>query len=97
MKDSTVSVRVESEIKEQAEEILSKLGISVSTLINSLYRQVIIKQGVPFEVNLAPRPKALGEYTKEELIALFEESSRQIERGEVYPAEEFFDELMKGL
>ena len=48
-------------------------------------------------MNLAPRPKALGEYTKEELIALFEESSRQIERGEVYPAEEFFDELMKGL
>ena len=66
MKDSTVSVRVDSELKEQAEEILKQLGISVSTLINSLYKQVVIKQGVPFDITLAPKPKALEDYTHEE-------------------------------
>ena len=95
MKDSTVSVRVESEVKEQAEEILKQLGIPVSVMINALYRQVVIKRGVPFDMTLASRPKALDEYTKEELDEMLEESYRQAQRGEVYPAEEVFEELKK--
>ena len=41
MKDSTVSARVESNVKLEAEDILQKLGIPVSVVINSLYRQII--------------------------------------------------------
>ena len=41
IKSANVSVRVEPEIKKQAEEIMSKLGIPVSTAINMLYRQII--------------------------------------------------------
>ena len=41
LKDSTVSARVETDIKLEAEEILQKLGIPVSVVINSLYRQII--------------------------------------------------------
>lgn len=96
MKNSTVSVRVDSELKEQAESILKNLGIPVSTLITSLYRQVIIKQGVPFDITLAPKPKALDQYTNEELAARFQESFRQIERGEVYSVDEVFERLKRG-
>lgn len=41
-KSSNVMARVEPEIKEQAESILSQLGLPVSVLINSLYRQIIM-------------------------------------------------------
>ena len=42
-KSSNVMARVEPEIKEQAESILSQLGLPVSVLINSLYRQIIMR------------------------------------------------------
>ena len=41
MKDSTVSARVENTKKTEAEDILQKLGVPVSVVINSLYRQII--------------------------------------------------------
>ena len=41
-KSSNVMARVEPEIKEQAEGILAQLGLPVSVVINSLYRQIIM-------------------------------------------------------
>ena len=38
MKDATVSARVEYDVKSEAEEILQKLGVPVSVVINSLYK-----------------------------------------------------------
>lgn len=35
LKDSTVSAHVETDIKQEAEDILQKLGIPVSVVINS--------------------------------------------------------------
>lgn len=95
MKDSTVSVRIDKELKEQAEKIFKELGISVSTAFTLFYKQVVLSNGIPFELTLPKRPKALEEYSNEELTAKFEESSRQIERGEVYSVDEVFDRLMK--
>ena len=48
IKSSNVTARVEPEIKEQAEEILAQLGISVSSGINMFYRQIILWRGLPF-------------------------------------------------
>ena len=36
MKDATVSARVEYDVKTEAEDILQKLGVPVSVVINSL-------------------------------------------------------------
>ena len=48
MKDATVSARVECDVKNEAEAILQQLGIPTSVVINSLYRQIIYRHGVPF-------------------------------------------------
>ena len=45
MKDSTVSARVENNIKLEAEDILQKLGIPVSVVINSLIVRSFIIMG----------------------------------------------------
>ena len=66
MKDATVSARVEYDIKTEAESILEKLGIPVSVVINSLYRQIIYKHGIPFSLTIPADPKTLDIMTDEE-------------------------------
>ena len=55
-KTSNVTARVEPEVKEQAETILSDLGIPVSTAINIFYRQIVLWNGLPF-LQRGPNPE----------------------------------------
>lgn len=53
-KSSSIYTRVEPEIKEQAEQILSKLGIPVASAVNLFLHQVVLRKGIPFSVCLPP-------------------------------------------
>ena len=59
-KTSNVYARIEPETKEQAEAILSKLGIPSSVAINMFYNQIILNNGLPFDVKI-PSNKILNE------------------------------------
>ena len=67
MKDATVSARVENDVKNEAEEILRRLGIPVSVVINSLYRQIIIRRGVPFSLTIPQEPQTMDVLSEEAL------------------------------
>lgn len=97
MKDSTVSARVEYAVKIEAKEILRQLGIPVSVVINSLYRQIIYKNVIPFALTIPTRPKALDEYTKEELDEKLMRGYKEALAGQGEPFEAVFDELERGL
>ena len=97
MKDSTVSARVENNIKNEAEDILQQLGIPVSVVINSLYRQIIYTRGIPFSLTVPPIPKTMDTLTDTELNAKLEHSYQQSLRGEGRPFNEVFDELERSL
>lgn len=63
---STVYARIDTEIKENAESILSQLGISPSSAIQMFYSQIVLKRGIPFELRLPSRkPTAIGGMTRE--------------------------------
>jgi len=65
---SNVFARVEPEIKEQAEQVLSQLGIPMSNAIGLFLRQVIMQRGIPFDMKLPPKnPLALGALTPAQL------------------------------
>ena len=51
-KSANLYARIEPEVKEQAEAILSALGIPASNAITMFYKQVILQRGLPFEVKL---------------------------------------------
>lgn len=93
MKNATVSARVEEDVKEEAEDILQKLGIPVSVVISSLYRQIIYQRGIPFSLTIPKEPKAADEYTDAALNAKLEHSYAQALRGEGRPVDEVFDDL----
>ena len=57
-KTANVTARVEPKIKEQAEAVLEKIGIPVSVLIDTLYRQIIMTGGVPYSLSV-PRIETL--------------------------------------
>ena len=67
---ANVTARVEPEIKEQAEAVMERLGLPVSTAINMFYRQIILWNGLPFRPSVPTNvPKALDEMSKEEFDA----------------------------
>lgn len=52
---TAISVQVDSRDKEIATGILKKLGLNMSTYINMAIKQLINKDGVPFDV-VNPKP-----------------------------------------
>ena len=73
-KDANLSIRVDKEVKEQAEEVLKRLGIPMSSAINIFLNQVIIRQGLPFDGKIS-EPIYEEDLTKEEIIELIEKTS----------------------
>lgn len=47
---STISARIDSEKKRQAEELFAEFGLSLSTAINLFINESIAYQGIPFEL-----------------------------------------------
>ena len=68
-KDATVSARIDETLKSQAEDILQQLGIPVSVVINTLYHQIVIQNGVPFPLTLNRTPATLEGMTRTQLDA----------------------------
>ena len=64
-KQTTVSARVDEELKIDAEEILSELGVSLSSSIAMFLKQVVLNKGLPFAVTLN-KPIDMSNLSKEE-------------------------------
>ena len=97
MKDATVSARVEYDVKNEAERILKNLGVPVSVVINSLYRQIIYRKGIPFPLYIPSEPKTLDVMSDIELNAKLQHSYNQAQSGEGLPFDEVFDQLERSL
>ena len=95
-KTANLYARIEPELKEQAEAILSALGIPVSNAINMFYKQIILQRGIPFELKLPhERPLDLSTLSQEQLHAELEKGYADIAAGRTKPAEEVFASIRK--
>lgn len=63
MSKMSISIRLDSEIKEQAQQVFSNLGMDMTTAINIFLRQAIQYQGLPFDVRLDENRKLLQALT----------------------------------
>lgn len=93
---STVYVRIDTNLKDSAERILSQLGISPSSAIQMLYSQIVLTKGIPFDLHLpSAKPLAIGAMTKEQLDAELQKGVDSIKAGRVYSADEVDAALKK--
>ena len=51
-KTEMIRARVEPELKRQAEELFSELGLSTTEAITLFYKQVTLHRGLPFTVRM---------------------------------------------
>ena len=66
-KSANLYARIEPDVKEKAESILSTLGIPASSAINMFYKQIILQRGLPFEVKIpSARPVDIGTLSEAE-------------------------------
>ena len=51
-KTGMIRARVEPDLKRQAEELFSELGLSATEAITLFYKQVTVHRGLPFDVRM---------------------------------------------
>ena len=49
---SNINIRMDKILKSQLEEVVSELGLNVSTAVNIFARQVVRQGRIPFEISL---------------------------------------------
>ncbi|MFV0502623.1 MAG: type II toxin-antitoxin system RelB/DinJ family antitoxin [Lachnospirales bacterium] len=94
-KTSNLYVRIEPEVKEEAESILNTLGIPASNAINVFYKQIILQKGLPFEVRIPQHPFDISKMIKEQLDFELQKGLEDVESGRIYLATEIFGEMRK--
>jgi len=53
MAQTNISIRIDEDIKRDAENIFSQLGLTLSAATNVFYRQVVRTQGIPFNLTIS--------------------------------------------
>ena len=95
-KTANLYARIEPDVKEQAESILSTLGIPASNAINMFYKQIILNRGLPFDVKIpTARPADVAELTEAELNAELEKGYADMVAGKTKPARQAFANIRK--
>ena len=93
-KSASVYARIDPMLKEQAENILSALGIPTSNAIDMFFKQIVLKKGLPFEVRLPyEKPVCLGTLSEEELNAELEKGYADLQAGRAKPIEQAISEM----
>ena len=81
-KTANLYARIEPDVKEQAESILTALGIPASNAINMFYKQIILQRGLPFEVKIpAVRPIDASVLTDAQMDAELEKGYADMQAG----------------
>jgi len=71
-----VSIRMDRQLKAQADEFFAQVGLTMSTAVGVFVRQCLAKNRVPFEIEGDP-------FYSPSNMAVLRESITQAERGEV--------------
>ena len=67
---SPVYARINTQLKNEAENVMAKLGISPANAIQMLYSQIVLLQGMPFEIKMpAHKPVDISSLSQAELNA----------------------------
>jgi len=67
--DVRVTIRVNRELKESAEELFEYLGLNMSNAVNIFLRKAVDQRGIPFPVNTVSQ--GIGGFNSDEVTRVF--------------------------
>jgi len=77
MAQTNLTIKIDENLKREAEMLFHRIGLNMSSAINVFFRQAIRAQAIPFEL------KPYDDYFSGENLEKLNESIKQSERGEV--------------
>ena len=91
-KTATLNLRVNPTVKQRTEEVLTRLGIPMSTAIDIYLNQILLTGGIPFAVTLPNVPTVLNAdlMTVEEIHTKLQEGYDDLQAGKVQNAASAF-------
>ena len=92
-KTANVTARIQPEIKQHAEAILDRLGIPVSVFIDMAYRQVIMRDGVPFSLEIPNTLTTRDTLSKAEFDTIMQTGLAQAKEDDSLTVEDAFSQL----
>ena len=95
-KTANVTARVQPEIKEQAELVLERIGIPVSVLIDTLYRQIIMTGGIPYSLSI-PKITTLDDMNKNQFDEIMQKGYTEAQTGIGLPLDMAFKKVREDL
>ena len=70
MATTNISIRMDSDLKSQADALFSELGMNLSTAFNIFVRQSLRDGGIPFEIKMdQPNKETMAAMLEAEMIA----------------------------
>ena len=54
MSNTSMNIRMDNEVKKQAQELFAQFGLDMTTAVNMFLRQSIRQRGIPFALQLDP-------------------------------------------
>ena len=99
MKTTTLNLRVDPTVKRRAEEVLSELGMPMSTAIDIYLKQIAMTGSIPFLVALpkAPANVNIDVMTDEEIHQKLMKGYSDIEKGNTQNAADAFLKFRESL
>jgi len=95
-KSSSVYTRVEPELKNQAEQVLSRLGMPMANAINLFLHQVVLHKGLPFDVKIPQRtPLDYSTLSKEQFDAEIENGISSLNAGKTASAKQVREKMQR--
>jgi len=61
MKNTSISIRMDSELKDQTENVLDQFGLNMTTVVNMLFHQIVREQAIPLSLSLKSRENVMEE------------------------------------
>ena len=80
MSEATMQAKVETNLREQADQVLSNLGIPMDNAINLFLRQIVLQNGLPFNVD-SPQNVPFSTLSDEEFNSEIEKGLTSYQEG----------------
>ena len=87
-----ISIRMDEELRKEADAILDELGLNMSSAVNIFVKQLVRQGGLPFTPTLETR-QAIDNKRRERLDSLmnFASQNKRIESGYKFERDECYD------